>query len=1105
MSRATETLAEREVLWQPRLRAVSLVCELDIPENEVRTTLWHLGELYAKVYERERHLRLLNRLSACVVVGLAGIGAVEYQQGAFWPAVSDQMDMQLNNDDKKLLGEAFRHGLDRFGLARFTNFSRINVDEILMHSGIPLFCLGDFLNALLRQQALDPDVLTPEEFMEWATGPGRESRLHALDKPVQRLLWHGGVYVEDLVDRCLELVDRLREPAFVNDGLQLPDSLVAKALDLAKSGLLNLSSARETGAGLGTRPRLLLEPYGRGLMAWLPPIPDAPLGQVEWDLVIGGQPQTVRSRSVLPAARDTAPAVSVPLPRPVREVEVDLREFDLSLALPVVDAEDPLMVFTDEGRRIPASASLPPTSVWLMHPRGEDSDGPDPVEFSGSPVHEDEPAAPYGWAGWRLRRVNLADVARIRLRDKPWRNVEGGRRPQLDLTSPVRHVRSRLDSPVWTEAPNLILPADPGTTTGWTIRIRRPGSPQALSVQDIEVSEDTRIDPWQGVKRPLVGAYEIAVRGPLGRGISQRFEFAEGFAASWTPEWRELGYGGLQACSVGATAADPELHLNPAVVRLAPEQASADFIVAAHGEEYALRVTPPHLAVQHGGTGARAEWALRPLRLDTEAVGEGHLMVLLPGNVRADLVVFNGAEQAQRIPASGASRPGTARFELARVAETVQALGTAELKVDLHGLLFPVAKCVPRSLAKGVRIDDSGCLVVAGATAAEGLTAGIYRGLAPWQEPYVTAVHGDLRSSPLPDSVTAAGDLVVHLRIDDPWVPQDWPRWPEPTNTFLIRDRPWRATDGGDSDEVALSRYLAGAGPLPMSSGATRLAFNLYDRADDLKALGAHGDLRAVAAKLITAEPTTALQSILEGRPAPATTVAPLIHAGFAALPPRRYLTDDDEVSLWVINPLAAVLASAHQLDDIIVRSPLHERLLTVCGAELFDLLLIGDPDPHARIGSFDASAELLAQMDSDSLDALWAATPVVPGALLDCDERISAARELFDARLRPGIVSLAAATERHLRLLVPVIENAGGAELAQAVRARDQGPGWRSLPALSIALCLASRLAARGYEHLATLMPQLTEAHARLARHSPQLTTIDVVLAELLVTGSQL
>ena len=85
MSRETEFLVERERVWRARLRGVSLACELDIPEAEARSILKNLGRPYFELGDRERRRLIVDHYPACVVVGLAGVGTTEYDQGRFWP------------------------------------------------------------------------------------------------------------------------------------------------------------------------------------------------------------------------------------------------------------------------------------------------------------------------------------------------------------------------------------------------------------------------------------------------------------------------------------------------------------------------------------------------------------------------------------------------------------------------------------------------------------------------------------------------------------------------------------------------------------------------------------------------------------------------------------------------------------------------------------------------------------------------------------------------------------------------------------------------------------------------------------------------------------
>src|SRR5207253_9950699 len=130
----------------------------------------------------------------------------------------------------------------------------------------------------------------------------------------------------------------------------------------------------------------------------------------------------------------------------------------------------------------------------------------------------------------------------------------------LRLAAPVPGVATIYATPVVAEAPPLVLPTDPGVTTHWSIRIRRPGTATALSVAHVTASTETTVDVWQKVPRPLIGPYEITVRGPLGRGLSRTVEFAEGLRVDTDPPWRELRTTGLALANVRATARHPGLH-----------------------------------------------------------------------------------------------------------------------------------------------------------------------------------------------------------------------------------------------------------------------------------------------------------------------------------------------------------------------------------------------------------------------------------------------------------------------------------------------------------------------------------------------------------------
>ncbi len=1101
MPRAIGVLNELEQRWRDPLRAVSLVAELDAADEDARAATRALGFLYEEVWEAEDRQRLLKRYPACLVVALPSIGALEYVQGNYWTGVWQVAGITPSQSAQAAWGRAFRSGLDRFNLARFEGLPQVNVSEIMIHAGVPAYCLADFLDLLLQRQVVDPD-LTANAFLSWATAPGRVSRLSEVDKPVQRFLQFGGDYAEDFIDRCLELLDRLRRPEFDTDGLRIPARVIAEARSLAEDGFLDLwkrrSQARSVLSGR-EQPRLLLEPFGRGMLLWLPPIEGAANGQAVWHVQVDGDVHIVHSRSVWPGASETAPATSLPLDQPARQALVRSRTAVRESEIDIVDASDPLLVFTEEGRRVPPPSALPPEPVWVLHPASAEFDGSD-LEVRGSITELEEVPAPYGWAGWRLHRVDLAEASGLRLGAGRWRTVQGARRARLEAIKPLRDARTAYDTPVLATAPRLLLPADPGVATGWSVCVRRPGASTSLMTFDVTVEHDELVDPWDGIPRPLVGSFEIVVRGPLGRGLNRTLEITEGLATHSQPMWREIRPTGLDPAVVHATASVPVLQIEPAAVRLTAEEASAYFTVSGPDSTATIRVTPPHMAVARAGAGERSDWSLRPLRLATESLDDGKLLVRLPAAIPAELIVRVGDSDLQIVQSESTGGQPLARFDLRRIADTVRHHGSAHLDVRVETLRYPIAGCQPRRLAESITLDGDGHLVLSGALATEGLAAGCYQVYAPWRTPVGLPVDSTLRTGPLPAHLRHGGPLIVTLRVEDPWLPVPWPGWSGVDNTFAIAGGSW-SPKGLEPGEAQLSGFLAGASAYHGDAASVPFAAVLYQRNDDLGRSGITADVRETAAAILAAHPREALEVVTFGELSASAVVAPLIHAGLAALPRRPYLERDQELRLWSVSPLAAVLASAHALNGEYAEA-LHEQVIATCGP-VASALLRGEPDPFAQSGTFDEVTECLAQLSPERVDNIWRAAAVVPRGILGSDERAVAARELFDVRNRPGVRRVARDARKRLAELAALIGQTRGKSVLASIEARGSRDGWLALPALSLALAIAARISARDQGSFARYTKSLIPLHATLARHAPRLVTVDVLLAELLLTGA--
>ena len=406
----------REDEWAPLLRRVSLVAEAEIREAHRTQAASALGVLYGKGhFSAGEGFAFLTQWPACLVASMTGVAVTGYAQGAYWPAFWKAAGYHGDAADQQIWGEAFAYSLARLGLPRFEGFTNRYITPVLRHAGIPAYCLGDFFRLLADRRRHDPG-LDADGFLAWATAPGRQLRLSQLDKPAQRFLLEGGEYAHDVVDRTLDLLERLTEPDPDLDGIGLPTYMIQAARDEVASGYLDLTGTRRTSASLGSRitrqarPRIALDPYGAGVQVLLPAVGDLPDGVAQWRVTADGEMHTVQSRALWVGAAEATPETSHPLSHPVRTVLVALvgRE-DLTSEIRVVEQADPLLVFAEDGRRLPGNVSLPRSHVWIMHPVDRE------LELTGKAGSVAESTVPFGWDGWRLVRVSLQDVQSVRL------------------------------------------------------------------------------------------------------------------------------------------------------------------------------------------------------------------------------------------------------------------------------------------------------------------------------------------------------------------------------------------------------------------------------------------------------------------------------------------------------------------------------------------------------------------------------------------------------------------------------------------------------------------------------------------------------------------
>ena len=378
------SIYQLEDRWAADLRSVSLVAErLGEPAESLRA-LGIIGTVHGLESGAAR-LRWLREWPAIQVMGTVRIAVDHYEHGTFWPKLTEAMQIRPGQLFSQDWGKAFLDNLETLGMPQFDDIDDAGqrfVGPILMHAGMPTYCLGDYYRLVSERRAREAG-LSPEGFVAWASARSAEGRLYNMDKPVERFLRYGGGYAVDVTDRAFELLDVVAAGGSGED-VPLPQRYRDAALDLHRRGELDrrtLTRARVPDREL--RAQLVLDPYGRGPLLRLPAVAE---GRADWAVTVGGDTQRVRSSAMWPG--EPAPPTEVPIPSPVRSVSASLRSRpDLAMSVAVADDKDPLLAFSEDGQLLLPGLPLPGAPVWLLHPGGPDAlevTGPEDVNLVGS-------------------------------------------------------------------------------------------------------------------------------------------------------------------------------------------------------------------------------------------------------------------------------------------------------------------------------------------------------------------------------------------------------------------------------------------------------------------------------------------------------------------------------------------------------------------------------------------------------------------------------------------------------------------------------------------------------------------------------------------------
>lgn len=464
-------------------------------------------------------------------------GIYNYKQGAYWPAVVDQLAVDAGSNTAQM-GQAFRRILRRFQLPTFEHIHGFaNLVPILAHGGIPNYSLGDFFRLIRNTTSGSLFSMDAETLIdEWERNP--DEAFQFIDRPVQRFVLHGGAVAEDFINRCLRLIDSESDDEIAQ--LALPQRVVDGYRQWQER-------AREWGFQRQrirlSRPVLYLDPYGDGVCLELPPQsfpPGISFARLTWLLTASSQ-----HREILCDRDRTADGYIFTVPEVIMapcaaEYVLSLRQDDETIRTWTLSGlkEPPLLLFDpDTGEILNERLRTQPGERWILYLDTHTLTITDGRKTAELPQQFGE------WGRYAIEEWDVAPGSRIRLvaangdqhtvhisnelaLRRPY--LEGGHQPLLS------HIRSKF--PLYSGSPpGLVISfsstPDDSQFARWRITVRADGPARPAQRQSYLLQE---LKPWITFKNDRqvlldlsapcllgvtpAGRFEIDAQGPFGRG-----------------------------------------------------------------------------------------------------------------------------------------------------------------------------------------------------------------------------------------------------------------------------------------------------------------------------------------------------------------------------------------------------------------------------------------------------------------------------------------------------------------------------------------------------------------------------------------------------------
>lgn len=1105
----TDFLQRNENLWSDGLKSVSLVAEFDVDSATAAKALRYLGIKYSGLSGEPNYLerrKLLRSFPAVLLVSTVNLIAEKYDNGGIWPQLADALGTSNSQTLHNEWGEAFLQSLRNLNLPTFDgvdNLKQQYVSRMTLHSGIPTRTMNDYFRIMSDHLTKDPDA-TAEEFISWALVKIRSGTLYNVDVPVKQFIEFGKEFGIDLTDRCFELILRLGERDGMPDDIALPPRFMKEAIRLIRDGQIRGVSGRSS-TNRSVRPRFALDPSTYLPSLHLPSVDALENNEtIVWSVAFGDtEPLQVSAPTLWPG--EPSPERLVSLPKPVRQATVDINDFSYSTkTIDFIDGANPMIFFDETGAMLSRGVDLPSGNIWVLVPEKVTE-----LESDVNLRVLTSVQMPAGWEGWSLSLIDLGGATFLRhTRSGAKRLVREFESARILMDSPLSFVKTLRGAPVYTSRPNIVLPRD----AEWQVTLI---SSSGTELDKVRTAEGESIDSlWDSEPVNVMGEYTIKIRGPLGRGSTRTLYLAEGLREISSHSFRKMRAWGLENASVRLIS--PSNARTEEVLRFEGDVVEQPITISS--QRFMVSIPYAHISYDEQSS------STHPITVFTEDVIENPGSILFYNDETSPAlfeVLSSGVTVQQEDNINYIN--GAYKFNLAKISETLDR--NPYVTIVFGDERIKLATVRPKSLFESARLSpDRTQVIFSECTNVRGLKAVFYSVSAPWMKPQITQV-GDSQCK-LPEDLIDSGELLVFLRVTDEWSAGDekLPDWPSNEKIVLIENTGWYT--GGNEEESALAQFLSGnSESLPGYINDIGLLWVVYARTVKLyetRYLN-RADSRSIVAKINAALVKQVHDALIAIARSPLENrVIPQVLISSGMVWSNINTKQDLVLSEWSVRnslPMALLSGADHRWSE----DELATAIITL-GESAYGVFAGDDIDAYA--GRFGPEVEIL---DADPMRQrqIFDSLNLVPEGLLHADSRVKASLAVFSSRHDDRIRWMAdnagyivANTRATLNRIAPN-------EVVRQFEKRlhdTTNDGWRGLPAASLGLALMARYASRDNKQAKlffeiekqnesiplgelTRWKYLNEQRngwADFAKLAPNIVTIDIILAELVIAGAE-